>query len=98
MAACETYLWEVVRSLEPTQTQKDGAVRSQNHLRDILLTGQFASRITKSYLSGSYARDTAVYPLDDVDIIFVINPASWRSTPGNLATSLLLGSAAYPTP
>jgi hypothetical protein len=77
MALCETYLWEVVRSVEPTPTQKDAAARSQNYLRDLLNTGQMANRIQRSYLSGSYARDTAVYPLDDVDIIFVINPTSW---------------------
>jgi len=79
MALCDTYLWEVVRSVEPTTTQKDGAARSQNYLRDLLNTGQMANRIQRSYLSGSYARDTAVYPLDDVDIIFVIYPNAWVS-------------------
>jgi hypothetical protein len=81
MAVAETYLWEVVRSIEPTQTQKNGAARSQNYLRDLLNTGQMANRIEKSYLSGSYARDTAIYPLDDVDIIFVINPSYWNASP-----------------
>jgi hypothetical protein len=36
-----------------------------------------ANRIKASYLSGSYARDTAIRPLDDVDIIFVIDPSFW---------------------
>lgn len=40
-----------------------------------------ANRIVSSYLSGSYARDTAVQPLDDVDIIFVINPGYWNVSP-----------------
>jgi hypothetical protein len=40
-----------------------------------------ANRVVKSYLSGSYARDTAIYPLDDVDIIFVINPTYWNVSP-----------------
>jgi Second Messenger Oligonucleotide or Dinucleotide Synthetase domain len=77
MAVADTYLWEVVRSIEPTPTQKNGAARSQNYLRDLLNTGRMANRIERSYLSGSYARDTAIYPLDDVDIIFVINPTYW---------------------
>ncbi|HLG15758.1 MAG TPA: hypothetical protein VJH03_14825 [Blastocatellia bacterium] len=93
MAICETQLWELIRSIEPTQTQKDGAARSQKYLREILNTGQMAARIDRSDLSGSYARDTAIYPLDDVDIIFVINPAAWR-TPLNA----FLGSSTYPTP
>lgn len=93
MAVCETQLWELVRSIEPTQTQKDGAVRSQNYLRELLDTGQMAARIKRSYLSGSYARDTAIYPLDDVDIIFVINPDYWPR-----AFNLLLGSSDFPQP
>src|SRR5205814_7160666 len=40
---------------------------------------QMANRIVRSYLSGSYARDTAIYPLDDVDIIFIITPSYWSS-------------------
>jgi hypothetical protein len=44
----------------------------------LLDTGQMANRIRDSYLSGSYARDTAIKPLDDVDIIFEIDPEPWR--------------------
>ncbi|MEQ1814717.1 MAG: hypothetical protein ABL860_09755 [Candidatus Nitrotoga sp.] len=79
MASCESAIWEYLKKIEPTPTQKDGAVRSHNYLRDILCTGQFASRIKTSYLSGSYARDTAIAPLDDVDIIFVVNPLAWQT-------------------
>jgi hypothetical protein len=81
MANCDTQIWNIVRSIEPTQTQKDGAKRSHNYLRDILCTGQMAARIEGHYLSGSYARDTAIYPLDDVDIIFLINPSYWNVSP-----------------
>lgn len=81
MANCETQIWGIIRSVEPTQTQKDGAKRSHNYLRDILCTGQMAARINGSYLSGSYARDTAIYPLDDVDIIFLIDPSYWGASP-----------------
>lgn len=77
MASCESEIWEYLKKIEPTAAQKEGAVRSHNYLRDVLCTGQFASRIKTSYLSGSYARDTAIAPLDDVDIIFVVNPQAW---------------------
>lgn len=93
MADCEKQLQEWVRTIEPTPTQKFGAVRSHRHLRAILRTGQMADRIIDTYLSGSYKRGTAIYPLDDVDIIFVIDPAQWPRP-----FSLLLGQSAYPSP
>jgi hypothetical protein len=79
MASCESAIWEHLKNIEPSPTQKQGAVRSHNYLRDVLCTGQYANRIKHSYLSGSYARDTAIAPLDDVDIIFVINPLMWET-------------------
>lgn len=77
MASCEHQLTEFLKQIEPTSSQKDGGRRSHIFLRDILGTGNMANRIVDSYLSGSYARDTAVRPLEDVDIIFVIDPAHW---------------------
>lgn len=77
MASCEYQLTEFLKQIEPTNTQKDGGRRSHKFLRDILGTGNMANRIVDTYLSGSYARDTAVRPLEDVDIIFVIDPARW---------------------
>ena len=98
MAVCETQLWELVRSIEPSQSQKEGASRSQNYLRDTLNTGQMASRIVKTYLSGSYSRDTAIYPIDDVDIIVVIDPSYWN-TAGNIVSSVLFGPPfSFPPP
>ncbi len=98
MAVCETQLWELVRSIEPSQSQKEGASRSQNYLRDTLNTGQMASRIVKTYLSGSYSRDTAIYPIDDVDIIVVIDPSYWN-TAANIASSILFGPPfSFPQP
>lgn len=81
MASCEKQLIELISSIEPTATQKDGAKRSHNYLREILATGNMAKRIVDSYLSGSYPRDTAIQPLDDVDLIFVINYKEWFSNP-----------------
>lgn len=93
MALCERPLWNLVKKIEPTRTQKDGAARSQNYLRDVLDTGNMGARIKSSYLSGSYARGTAIHPLDDVDIIFIIDPSYWRKS-----FSLFFGSSDYPAP
>jgi hypothetical protein len=79
MADCESFLRQVVRRIEPSQAQKDAASRSHNYLRDVLVTGRMAQVIVDSYLSGSYARDTAVSPLDDVDIVFLIHPKHWQN-------------------
>ena len=62
MACCEPQLYQVLKSVEPTRAQRDGAQRSHNFLRDILCTGNMASRIRTSYLTGSYARDTVIHP------------------------------------
>lgn len=97
MAICETQIRALVSSLEPTATQKAGAQRSQNYLREQLNTGQMGARIITSYLSGSYARDTAIYPLDDVDIIFVIEPSYWMQSP-NVMLAKLLGTPLFPAP
>jgi hypothetical protein len=80
VVAVEAVLRRALTEIEPTATQKSGARRSHNHLRDLLNTGQMAERITGSYLSGSYARDTAIWPLDDVDVVFEIDPACWSAS------------------
>jgi hypothetical protein len=79
MATIDSYLWNVVGTYEPTAAQKEAASRSQNNLRDLLNTGQIANRITHSFLSGSYSRDTAIRPIDDVDIIFTIDASKWEA-------------------
>ena len=78
MAHIDDLLNDCLAKAEPTPTQKEGARRSQNHLRDLLSTGNMEKRIITSYLSGSYSRDTAIRPLSDVDIIVVIDPSHWR--------------------
>jgi hypothetical protein len=74
MADVENQIFQWIKEIEPAPHQKAGAKRSQNYLRDVLCTGQMGERIISEYLSGSYSRQTAIYPLDDVDIIFVIRP------------------------
>src|SRR6266849_4623329 len=88
MAIEKYYLDLILRKLvsrhEPTQAQVDGARRSHLFLRAVLANGQFGYRLLDDYLTGSYARDTAIRPLDDVDIVFEFDPnvysgfALWR--------------------
>lgn len=80
----EPELRSFVAKIEPSAAQKTTASTSHNYLRSLLNSGQFGNRILDSYLSGSYARDTALSPIDDVDIIFVVDPRGWPT--GLLAT------------
>lgn len=80
----EARLREFASDIEPTAAQKAAASASHNYLRDLLKTGQFGNRVLDTYLSGSYARDTALSPIDDVDIVVVVDPNEWQ-------TNVLLG-------
>src|SRR4051812_28080748 len=78
MADIEQLLKQRTSEVYPTQAQLERAAQSNNHLRNELETGNMKRRIVESYLSGSYARHTAVRPLDDVDVIVEIDPSHWR--------------------
>jgi len=78
----DAFLADRASDLAPSTAQREAASRSQNFLRDLLNTGQMGKRIVDSYLIGSYARHTALHPLDDVDIVFVIDPSAWQSLVG----------------
>ncbi|MFZ5525199.1 MAG: SMODS domain-containing nucleotidyltransferase [Pseudomonadota bacterium] len=69
----------MARNIEPTASQKKAASASHQYLRGLMDTGGIGNRILSSYLSGSYARGTAVKPLDDVDIIFLIEESKWAT-------------------
>jgi hypothetical protein len=73
-------LRRILRSVEPSQEEKEGAQRSHRYLRDILVAGQMGSIIRDDFLSGSYRRATAIRPLDDVDVIFVVEPGHWKTS------------------
>ncbi|TMQ07565.1 MAG: nucleotidyltransferase [Deltaproteobacteria bacterium] len=81
-ATLDAFLAERARDLAPSSAQREAASRSQNFIRDLLNTGHMGKRIVDSYLIGSYARHTALHPLDDVDIVFVIDPSAWQSLLG----------------
>ena len=76
---CEERLLKIISDIEPSESQKEGAKRSHINLREGLDSGKMKNCILDSYLSGSYKRDTAIKPLEDVDIIFVIKADAWSS-------------------
>jgi hypothetical protein len=78
MADIENLLKQRASDLAPTDGQRQAAARSHTYLRDTLATGKMECRIQADYLSGSYARQTAIRPLDDVDVVFEIDPSYWR--------------------
>ena len=76
---------EFLRDIEPSRTTKSKASSAHNELRDFLKNGEdFKDYYQKSFLSGSYCRDTAIRPhveegqteRPDVDIIVVTNHTS----------------------
>lgn len=77
MSLVEKLLCSLASAIEPAAAKKHAAARSQRYLRETLSSGQMESRILGDYLSGSYSRGTAIHPLDDVDIVFVIDPDTW---------------------
>lgn len=77
MRNIESLLKGMAHNLEPTVNQKKAASASHQYLRGLMDTDGIGNRVLGSYLSGSYARGTAVKPLDDVDIIFLIDESQW---------------------
>ena len=69
---------DVVAELEPTPEQKSKAMRSWHFLCEQIEEGRLGARVVDRFLSGSYPRDTAIQPLDDVDIVYVIQPSTWK--------------------
>ena len=75
----EAWLGGVSTDVAPSKRERQKAKRAHKELRELLRTGEMARRIVRSYLSGSYVRHTATSPLNDVDIIFEIEPSRWRT-------------------
>jgi hypothetical protein len=71
--AFELYLSRIA----PPSTEMKAAQRSHNALRDFLLADDyFGPMIVATFLNGSYARNTVIRPIKDVDII-VVTAEDW---------------------
>ncbi|WP_349742960.1 SMODS domain-containing nucleotidyltransferase [Roseateles cavernae] len=77
MTCIEAALRAWVKDIEPTPKQKEAASRSYSHLVNVLSKRGVGDRIVNCYLSGSYSRNTALRPIADIDVIFVIDPSQW---------------------
>lgn len=60
---------EFLQELELTENQRDEAIRQHTNLREQL---QQRMSVDHNFLSGSYARRTAVRPLHDIDVFLVL--------------------------
>ena len=65
-------------SFEPSPAQLREASASQRRIRALLESGTIGGNIEHSFLIGSYARRTVVAPIDDIDIVFQIDPRHWN--------------------
>lgn len=69
-----SYFTGLLGNIEPKSTVVATAKKSQEKLRDHLESDDQLSQATPdTYLSGSYARDTAINDIKDVDIIMLID-------------------------
>lgn len=66
--------------LELSETEKQGAIRRHNDVRECIRAG---FDIERDFLTGSYARHTKTKPLKDVDIFFCLGEKDrhWRGKP-----------------
>lgn len=66
-------LQEFISNLELTEAERNNAQRQQNAVREVLrrqLKGD------EDFLSGSYARKTAIRPLNDIDFLFMLDASA----------------------
>ena len=73
----EPLLKKMASSVEPSAEKRRAASASHNNLTELLTEGAFGRRIVGNFLSGSYSRGTAIHPIDDVDIVYLIDPNAW---------------------
>jgi len=75
--------------VSPPPTQMEAARRSHNALRQYLLNDPyFGGMIHTTFLNGSYARNTVIRPIKDVDIIVVVARDWLSATPAAAMESL----------
>jgi hypothetical protein len=82
----QDYFKQFLSNIEPSTRQVDDASASHNSVRDHLAEDPtFSKLLVRTFLAGSYARDTAYSPIQDVDIIVV---TTWDGEPSALLAEL----------
>jgi hypothetical protein len=83
--AFDLYLSRIV----PPRTQIEAAQRSHNAVRNFLANDDyFGPMIVADFLNGSYARNTVVRPIKDVDVIVVVGPDWLDDVPAEATEAL----------
>ena len=72
-----TQLSQLVSRFEPSKMQLREASASQRRIRALLEAGTIGACVEDSFLIGSYARHTAIAPIDDIDIMVQVDPDHW---------------------
>lgn len=62
-----------IDNISVTDRQEDNIDASFNNLKDFLLDKESGLSVRDVFLNGSYARDTIIRPLDDIDLFAVID-------------------------
>jgi hypothetical protein len=77
------------------------ASRSQNYVRDVLLNRRetdvdFPWLVDGDFLSGSYARGTKIYPLDDIDILMILDGEGFFAWKGGVRLDAVVRGGGTP--
>lgn len=67
----------LLRTIEPSGAQKSAAAGSHRYVRQTLANSAIGPRIVRTEVIGSYARKTAIAPIDDIDVLLVLDRNSW---------------------
>lgn len=73
---------ELLRRNEPSEREREDAARQHITLRETLAQA-FGPELKKSFLSGSYARRTAIKPLHDIDFFAVLADRRFVNQPAD---------------
>ena len=78
-----------VKRITPPPTQLRAAQRSNNALRKYLKNDAYFGKLLEgAFLNGSYARNTVIRPINDVDIIVVVDHEWREGIPSDVMESL----------
>ncbi len=78
-----------LQRITPPATQLEAARRSNNALRSSLRNDRyFGGLLETTFLNGSYARNTVIRPINDVDIIVVVDSGRREAIPNDVMESL----------
>lgn len=94
----------IAKKITLSQSQIEQGAKSHNHIRELLGNKKdtdplFPWLIDGDFLSGSYARGTKIHPLDDIDVMVVLDGTGISLIQnGQIANVAIRGSGDYGSP